>query len=415
MEKRFANPWWVVFGSIFGLIVGNGPIMQFTFGVFLKPITQEFGWERSTTSTALVVGLLGTGLCVPIAGRLMDKYGVRAVALPSITAFALAMVALAFFANSPMAFVVIYALMGIAAAGQTPMPYSKAITAAFDDKRGLALGIAMAGVGIGAAAVPQIAQYLVTNHGWRGAYVGLGALTFLLAFPAVALFVNTEPAVKREGQAAPIVRPGLTAAEALKSGRFWALAVAFFSVAMASNGTIGHIVPLLTDRGFSPQIAAGAMTFAGIALVAGRFVAGYLLDRVFAPYVAAFFFVIPLLGIGLLLLAPGQLTATIAVVMIGLGLGAEVDLIAYLVSRYLGMRSFGEIYGYLFMIFMLGNAVGPFLMGISFKFWGYEACLTGFVAALAVASALVLRLGAYAFPPERRGPPPASGIKPAVA
>ncbi|MBK1613415.1 MFS transporter [Rubrivivax gelatinosus] len=415
MEKRFANPWWVVFGSIFGLIVGNGPIMQFTFGVFLKPITQEFGWERSTTSTALVVGLLGTGLCVPIAGRLMDKYGVRAVTLPSITAFALAMIALAFFANSPMAFVIIYALMGMAAAGQTPMPYSKAITAAFDDKRGLALGIAMAGVGIGAALVPQIAQYLVTNYGWRGAYVGLAALTFCLAFPAVALFVNTEPAVKHGSAGAPIARPGLTGAQALRTGKFWALAVAFFSVAMASNGTIGHIVPLLTDRGFSPQIAAGAMTFAGVALVAGRFVAGYLLDRIFAPYVATFFFVIPLGGIALLLMAPGQMTATIAVVMIGLGLGAEVDLIAYLVSRYLGMRSFGEIYGYLFMIFMLGNAVGPFLMGVSFGMGGYETCLAGFVVALVIASGLVLRLGTYAFPPERRGPPPSQGAKPAIA
>jgi len=400
------NPWWVVFGSVFGLIVGNGPIMQFTFGVFLKPITAEFGWERSTTSTALVVGLLCTGLCVPLAGRLIDRYGVRAVTLPSITLFATAMIALAFFGNSPFSFVVIYALMGTAAAGQTPMPYSKAISANFDDKRGLALGIAMAGVGVGAAVIPIFAQYLVGQYGWRGAYVGLGILTFVLAFPAVALFVrmpNEKHVLETQGSG-PL--PGVTTSEALRSGRFWALAVAFFCVAMAANGTIGHIVPFLTDKGIAPQVAIGAMTFAGVALIVGRFFAGYLLDRVFAPYVAVFFFLVPLGGISLLLLPPTPMTASAAVVMIGLGLGAEVDLIAYLISRYLGIRSFGEIYGYLFMIFMLGNAVGPFLMGIAFGLFGYTVCLVGFMVALVLATVLVLRLGAYTYPPRQAAPTP---------
>src|SRR5438105_4991947 len=181
MTVKKPGRWLVVAGAILGLIVGNGPIMQFTFGVFLKPITQDFGWDRSTVSLALVVGLGMTACCVPVAGRLIDRYGIRKVVLPAITLFSLLLVAVANFATTPTMFIALYAMMGAAAAGQTPLPYAKAISAWFDDRRGLALGMAMAGVGIGAALVPQLAQYLVTTYGRRSAYLGLGIITCVLA------------------------------------------------------------------------------------------------------------------------------------------------------------------------------------------------------------------------------------------
>jgi MFS family permease len=399
VSVELKNPWWLVFASVVGLLVGNGPIMQFTFGVLLAPVSREFGWDRGTVSSAIVLGLWMTGIATPFVGRLVDRFGIRAVALPAISLFSLATASVALVPASIAAFAALYALMGLAAAGQTPMIYAKAISARFDDKRGLALGIAMAGVGLGAAVVPQFAQALVGRVGWRGAYAGLGGLTFLLAFPAVALFIGRQPPLTNAKTVAVNQVPGLTALEAFRTGAFWRLAIVFFIVSAATGGTIAHVVPLLTDRGVPPQTATGVLTLAGLSLIGGRLLAGYLLDRIFAPYVALAFLIAPLTGIAVLLLAIQPRVAMFGTVLVGIGLGAEVDLIAFLLSRYLGMRSFGEIYGYFFAIFMLGAGLGPLVMGVSFDQMGsYKLTLVCFELALAFASIVVLQLGPYAYP-----------------
>jgi MFS family permease len=401
---RMKSAWWIVFGSVLGLIVGNGPIMQFTFGVLLKPISEEFGWDRATVSLAIVVGLCMTGVMTPVVGAVVDRWGIRPVALPAIVLFALAVASVSLVPASVPLFIAMYAVMGIFAAGQTPLIYAKSISANFDERRGLALGIAMAGVGLGAAVVPQFAQALISSFGWRGAYLGLGLLTFALAVPAVALFLR-EPARTPAGAVSPAVdAPGLTAVAAFKTRHFWILAFAFFAVAAAANGTIAHVIALLTDRGVSPQMATAALSTAGVALIIGRLVAGYLLDRIFAPYVALVFFLLPLAGILILSSTDNTTVAAFATVLIGMGLGAEVDLIAFLISRYLGMRSFGEIYGYLFAIFMLANGIGPFLMGLSFdKAGSYNPCLIGLAIGLVCACVVILRLGPYPYPVEHAG------------
>ena len=390
------NPWWVVFGAVMGLIVGNGPMMQFSFGVFLKPLTDAFGSDRATISGALLVGLVLTGVFTPLAGRLVDRFGVRAIALPAIVLFSIALASLALAPPSPYAFIAMYGLTGIIAAGQTPLPYAKAVAGAFEHRRGLALGVSMAGVGLGTAIVPQIAQALINAVGWRYAYVGLGAFTFVCAFPAVYAFLR-EPLPLTALAAAQV--PGLTGREALGTTQFWYLAIIFFAVAAASAGTIAHVVPILTDHGVPPQIATSAISTAGLALIAGRLLAGYLLDRIFAPYVALVLFLVPLLGICLIYFATTPVLAITATICVGIGLGAEVDLIAFLLSRYLGMRSFGEIYGYLFAVFMLGSGLGPFLMGLSFTRTGsYGTAIVGFAIGLCLASALILLFGPYRYP-----------------
>ena len=393
--------WWIVVASAAGLLVGNGPVMQFTIGTLLPPITREFGWSRGMVSSAMVVGLWTTGIAMPLLGWLVDRFGIRTVALSAILMFSLATASVALVPASPAAFTVLYALMGLGATAQTPLVYAKAISARFDRQRGLALGIAMAGVGLGAALVPQFTQALIGVAGWRGAYAGLGALIFLLAFPAVALSVGRPVGVPefvaRKIPNVPL--PGFTGLEALRSVRFWSLALSFFIVAGTTGGVISHLVPLLGDRGISPQTATGMMSIAGIALIAGRLLAGFLLDRIHAPYVAAVFFLAPLVGIAVLLSTARPEGAAIGTILVGMGIGAEVDLIAFLLSRYLGMRSFGQIYGYFFSIFMVGAGLGPLAMGVSYDRTGsYKLMLLCFAAALAVASLPVLRLGAYAYP-----------------
>jgi MFS family permease len=405
MGLGMKSRWWIVVASAAGLLVGNGPVMQFTIGTLLPPITREFGWTRGMVSSAMVVGLWMTGIATPLVGRLVDRFGIRAVALPAILVFSLATASVALVPASPAAFAVLYALMGLGAAGQTPLVYAKAISARFDRQRGLALGIAMAGVGLGAALVPQFTRALIGVAGWRGAYAGLGALIFILAFPAVGLFVGS-PVGEREfvaGKIPNVPLPGLTGFEALRSVRFWSLAFSFFVVTGTTGGVISHLVPLLGDRGISPQAATGMMSIAGIALIAGRLLAGFLLDRFHAPYVAVVFFLAPLVGIAVLLSTPRPEGAAIGTILVGMGIGAEVDLIAFLLSRYMGMRAFGEIYGYFFSIFMVGAGLGPFAMGVSYDRTGsYRLMLLCFVVALALASLPLLRLGTYAYPSARK-------------
>jgi predicted MFS family arabinose efflux permease len=402
MQLRFTNPWWVVVGGAAGLFVCNGPVLAYTFGVFLKPIMADMGWQRGTASFALASGEILGALTVPVLGWMMDRWSIRRVALPGIAAFSICLFLLGFTPHSLPIFIALFAMASISGEIQCPLAYTKAIAAWFDRRRGLALGIALAGVGLGAMIVPQIAQAGIDRLGWRGAYVCLGALTFAIAFPAVALWVR-EPLPgegERRAQVGAGGPPGLTAREAMRTARFWLLATAFFLVAMALLGTSGHIVPLLTDRGLTPVQATATFGLFGLATLTGRVLTGYLVDRVFAPYVAALFWCAPVAGFALLIGGSGMLPA-VGVVLIGLGLGTEVDMLAFLNSRYMGQRAFGQLYGYFFMAFSLGGACGRFLGGYLFDRAGsYGPAMIGACVALVAAVVLLTRLGDYTYPVE---------------
>jgi MFS family permease len=397
----FKNPWWVVVGAVTGLIVCNGPVLAFTFGVFLKPIMADMGWDRGTASGALAFGELFGAITVPLLGLMMDRWSIRRIALPGIVAFAAGLGLMGLTPHSLPVFVLFFTIVSIAGAIQTPLGYTKAIAAWFDRRRGLALGIAMAGVGIGGMIVPQVAQRLIAQLGWRGAYASLGVLVLLVALPAVGLWVREPRPGEGERRAATAgQQPGLTARESVGTARFWLLAAAFFLVAMALLGSSAHVVPLLTDRGLSPAQATATFGLFGLATLTGRVVTGFLVDRIFAPYVVAVFWFAPVAGFAALMGGTGLLPAA-GVFLIGLGLGSEVDMLAFLNSRYFGQRAFGQLYGYFFMSFALGGALGRFLAGYLFDLAGsYGPALIGAAAALVAAVVLLVRLGAYVYPAE---------------
>jgi predicted MFS family arabinose efflux permease len=411
LMQGFKNPWWVVFGSTLGLMVANGVVTFYSFGLFLKPVAADFGWDRATVAGAITISQAIGAVSTPFVGKIVDRWGVQRITLAFITAFALTTAAVAITPASPAIFFLLYAACGLAGAGQAPLNYAKAISAWFEERRGLALGIAMSGVGLGVALVPQLARLLIKAYGWRGGYVGLGAFTFVMAFPAVALFVR-EPGEtlwggKRGGAAsrkkqAEANEPGMSVREAVfgpSRYRFWFLLVSIFFVATSVNGTIAHIVPLLTDRGITTALATSVLSVTGIALIGGRVVSGYFLDRFFAPYVAACFFLLPLTGIILLSTGAGGIVPFLGTICLGVGTGSEIDIMAFLVSRYFGIRKFGEIYGYIMGIFVFGSGLGPTLMGFCYDHThSYDLALAGFGLALVVAILLISRLGAYTYP-----------------
>jgi MFS family permease len=400
MKIRFTNPWWVVAGAVLGLSVGQGPVFVGTYGVFLKPIMADMGWDRGTASFALSAGAFFSAFAFPVFGRLMDRRTIRAIALPAIVVYGVLLAAVGLSPHGLWIFVILMGLAGLASTIQSPLPYAKAIAAWFDHRRGLALGIAMAGVGVGGFVVPQVARAAIDWFGWRGAYTVLGALTVIIAFPAVALWVREPLPGEGEQRAVTGAAPGLTVREAVRTGRFWLLGGTFFLVAFGIVGMQGHIVPLLTDHGLSPALAAATLGMFGLSTLAGRLLVGYLVDRIYAPYVATVFFLAPVLGFALLATASGPLP-TLGVALMGVGLGSEIDLIAFLTSRYFGQRMFGEIYGYFFMIFALGTAVGPATAGALYEMAGsYRPALIGAGAVLVLATVGINLLGAYVYPVE---------------
>jgi MFS family permease len=407
MGLKFTNPWWVVVGAVTGLFVCNGPVLGFTFGVFLKPIMADTGWHRSTASFALSVGGILGAIAVPILGRMMDRWSIRRVALPGIVVYTIFMSLMGLAPAVLWIFTLMFAMAEMTSAIQTPLGYAKAISAWFDRRRGLALGIAMSGVGLGAFVIPQVAERLIERIGWRGTYVSLGLLTLVIAFPVVALWIREpRPGEGERGNAAAItVLAGYTVREATSTARFWMLGAAFFFVAVGINGSAAHIVPLLTDHGLSAAAATATLAIFGLATMGGRLLAGFLVDRIFAPYVATFFFLAPIAGFAFLASASGMLPAA-GVVLMGMGLGTEIDLIAFLVTRYFGQRAFGQLYGYFFMIFGLGSSFGRFLAGLVYDLAGsYTPALIGAALALVAAVILVNRLGSYLYPVQRNVAP----------
>jgi predicted MFS family arabinose efflux permease len=397
-DSATRSPWWVVLGATLGLTVANGPVVFFTFGLFLGPITSEFGWNRATFSSSLLVGHTLAALAYPFMGRAIDRYGIRRITLTFIPLFAIATAAISLTPPSAPVFIALAGLCGLISTGQAPPAYAKAVSAWFDARRGLALGIAMAGIGLGATVVPQFARWAIDTFGWRAAYVALGALTFAVAFPSVALLVR-EPSVARADDGGRAALPGLDVRESMRSSAFWLIAAAVLLVVTTINGIVGHLVPMLTDRGVDVRQATATLSAVGLSTIVGRLGAGYLLDRFFAPYVAAGLFLLPLVAISLLVTDAAGAAPVLAAVSLGLGLGAEIDVIGFLVSRYFGLRAYGEVYGYLFAIFTLGTGFGPVLMAVCFDMTqSYNAALMGLAAAVACASFLISRLGTYRFP-----------------
>lgn len=402
-DPAFGSKWWVVFGATLSMLVAQGPVILYTLGLFIKPLNQAFGWDRASISAAGGFAAISSAIAIPFVGWLIDRWGIRPVLLPIVVISASSIALIALTPNSIGMFMLFFALTGLLGSGQGPLGYAKCVSAWFDDRRGLALGITMSGIGLGAALVPQYAQWLISNFGWRTAYLGLGLLTLMVAFPAVFLFISEPGRKKATTGVLPVPRsgsedrlPDLEVREALAGRRFWLIASAVTLVSSVTQGMVVHTVPLLTDKGYSPETAARLMIAVGLSTMAGRLISGYLVDRVFAPFVAAFFFLLPCLGIYLLDTA---LSPIAGIISLGLASGTEIDMIGFLTSRYFGMKRFGQLYGYLFASFVVGSALGPYMMGLAFeRLHSYEAALWAFGVFMLLASTLMLCLGTYRYP-----------------
>ncbi|WP_409192831.1 MFS transporter [Bradyrhizobium sp. RDM4] len=276
---------------------------------------------------------------------------------------------------------------------------------------------------VGGGIVPALAALAINTEGWAAGFYLLGILPLLVGIPMV--FLLETPALnihagRSDGTAAlsdrPLYAEGMSFRDALRSRVFYTLLVIFLLTPMAMHALQLHLVSLLSDRGVSTAFSVGALSFLfSVSLVSGL-VLGFIFDRFFAPKIGALCLFLTSLGVLLLLFVHDSSPALtmLAVGLLGLGAGTEGDLIALLISRYFGMRSYGVIYGAVFAALMLGSAVGPFLLGWIFDdFKSYDVALYGCAAAPALCALLLLTLPRYVFAePEEQTPPAA--VVPAV-
>lgn len=397
--------WWVLIASFLGMACGPGPILVFAFAVFMKPITEDLGIGRALLSSAAIVASLAGIIGPPSVGYLIDRFGARKVMVPGILLFALGLSAHSLLTAAPLVIYLLFIAGNLFSSAASPVPFGIVIARWFDQMRGLALGIATAGIGVGTAVIPKLTAYLVGDYGWRLAYIGLAVTIVIFSWIPVVLFVHELPAFeqsRKRHESAIEHLPGLTARAAFKTWRWWAMTIAFFLGAVAINGTLTHAVALLADRGIPLQQAASALSTAGIALIFGRMLSGWCLDRFYGPYVAIVSFVIPIAGILMLAGGAGGAVPMVGTALCGLGIGAEVDLMAFFISRYMGMKAYGKVYGTSFAVFVIGNGIGSVIAGFSYDhFHSYTPAFLFFAGALVVTCALLLPLGTYPFPAQR--------------
>jgi len=384
--------WRVAGAASVGVFVSFASLLVYTFGVLLKPLAEEFAWSRESVSAAFGIAAITVAVCSPPLGYLFDRVKPTRVIVPSLVVFGAAFASLSLLTPHLWHLYAIFFVLGVVGNGTAQMAYSRAVSSWFERRRGTALAIVMSGGAVGAIVLPPAAEALIQSVGWRQACVVLGALVVVVGVPIVARYIRERPVPHGT---APVLG-GATVREGLTSSVFWILVIVLFAQSIAQNGALTHMAALLTDRGVPSSGAVLALSAMGAASLVGRLTTGWLLDRFFAPRVGFCLLSIAALGTYLLAGAHSLMLGIIAAALIGFGMGAEADVTPYILSRYLGLRSFAMLYGFTWTAYAIAGAVGPILIGRAFDATGsYTAFLTQLALATFLIAALMLLMPGY--------------------
>jgi MFS family permease len=385
--------WRVAAAAGVGVFVSFASVLVYTFAIFLKPLSEEFGWSRESVSAAFGIAAMTVAVCSPPLGFLLDRHHPRRIILPAVAIFGTAFASLSLLTPSIWHLYVVFFVIGVVGNGTAQMAYSRAVSSWFDRRRGMALAIVMSGGAIGAMVLPPATEALIVALGWRSAFLAIGAMVLIVGLPAVALFIRERPSTASDPS---VPASGATLREGLSSRVFWIAVVVLFGSSIAQNGALTHMSALLTDRGVSASGGAIALSAMGAASLVGRLMTGWLLDRFFAGRVAFALLATAALGTLLLATADSLTMGVVAAALIGFGMGGEADVTPYILARYFGLRAFSMLYGLTWTFYAVAGAVGPVLMGRAFDATGsYEALLTQLATVTLLVGALMLFLPAY--------------------
>jgi MFS family permease len=367
--------WYVTAGAF--LMTGLTCGAFYSFGVFFLPVVAEFGWSRGMTSGVVFVMALTYAVSVPFTGLLADRFGFRPVMAATIGIMGLGYILGWQVRSVWQMYLFVGLLPGLGAGASLALPLSL-VSRWFVKRQGLALGVAAAGIGVGGAALPLLATYLIEAFGWRHTFGFLGLFIWVSCLPVVYCLMREPQPDEVQAHEGRLVSAGcdedkvapITLSGALVTMPFWLL----FFIFLLSNVSLGlamtHIAPYAQDSGLSAVAAAGLLSAMGLCSIVGRLLSGGLSDRFGAK---------PVLFIGLLLQGLLVLWLIVAstpwmfygfAVVFSLSYAGNIVLVPRLSASIFGVGSMGAIFGGLSVADGLGFAVGPLLAGVVFDISG---------------------------------------------
>ncbi|MDA9566065.1 MFS transporter, partial [Porticoccaceae bacterium] len=380
--SEFTYGWKSLLAATIGTMCGIFTLTNYTQGFFVGPVTSEFGWSAPQFFLSYTVLMCSGLLTGPLIGYIAQRVGLRTVGIVGLIGHSLAYVVLSLNTGSLMLWYLSWALVAILGAGSLPIIWTGVLNNWFTKHRGKAIGITMAGTGLGAFLLPPIVEFLIANHGWRTAYRGIGLGALLISLPIVSALFKEKPdsstATDGEVMANKVETWGLTTKDAMRTKQFWILGAVLFLTVIVVAGLLSNFERIMTEQGFERSSIAQIAAVMGLTVIIGRLMVGALVDRFWAPGVAACFFLVATLG--LLILVGTQVTmatALLVAVMIGLAAGAELDLLAYLTGKYFGPAHYPAIFGLIIAFFTVGAGIAPPLFGMAAQmFQGYGTMLS---------------------------------------
>lgn len=381
---------WVVLGAAFLSLVMAFGAGNYTFGIFFKPVLADFGWSRGVTAVAFSLYMMGFGIFSVPMGILGDKYGPRLVTAVGGFMMGLGYVLLTR-VSSLWQLYLYYGLLVGGGVGTLYGPLCAAVAGWFERRRGLALGLLMAGIGTGAVVVPTIAERVIASHGWRAAYLVVGVLCWVVII--AASFLVKRPPRGLAAAAGRVERRSLS--QILATRLFWTVNIMYFLWGIVFGMVLAHLAPYASDSGMSAAAAAGVVSIMGLGSIFGRVLMGGVSDRmgIEKTFAVCFFMLIAAL-VWLMYMHQGWTFYAFALVF-GFFYGGHIPLWPAVTGKYFGIASLGAVFGVLLLGANIGAALGSPMGGIVF-----DATHSYFVAlavcAIAMALALVMALSLMA-------------------
>ena len=397
----FFYGWIIVAGAFFGAFASGG-IQGFTFSVFLKPMSEDLGWDRAALTAGVAINTLVASFIAPLFGYIVDRHGPRplmaaAAVVGGVAAFLLSQV------TQLWQFYLIFAVAGIfggAALGEVVT--QSTVVKWFVRLRGRAVAFGSMGGAASGAILAPIISFIVINSGWRGGWVLMAALFFLILLPVSFLMIRRPEDVGLKPDGDGSLNPGQsgdaadteqswTLPQALRDRSLWLLTGSLTVAGLCVSSVVIHEFSYITDRGFSTTVAASVLsTHAAMASV-GRLLWGFIVERVKVRYAMAAVFL--LCGMALVLLVTAEFAALLLVfaVAYGLSIGGYSVTTAVAFANYYGRDHVGSIRGAISPLVTGSVALGPVLIAVGYDFQGtYNSGFLAMVALFVAAGALAL-------------------------
>ena len=396
---------WIVLVAV-AIVMFAGSGVRSSFGVFIRPMEEEFGWSRTELSLVASLSLFLYGAVGPFVGRFADRWGPRKVLAAAAVLLGLGTLGSSLVSSLPQLYFTAGIVTSVGAGGAALSVAASAVARWFDSRRGLALGAAGAGVAAGQLLIVPFVMAISVAWGWRQSLVILGIGMFALILPLALLLVRNSPqdmGLAPYGASGPdSTKPGNSrtdpAAErtsirqAIRTFPFWLLAGSFFVCGYTTSGLVlTHFIPHATEHGFYPDQAAQALGIMGALNIIGTLGSGWICDRFGAKGPLAGYYL--LRGLSLLFLPfVGTLPGLFAFSAIyGLNYISTVPATTSLTARIYGRYSVGELSGWIFLSHQVGAAVGSFFGGYAYDhFQNYTLAFHSAATLAFIAVGLVL-------------------------